>query len=201
MIYLASRSPRRRELLRQIGIGHEILLLREDLQRGIDVDETPHGGEAARDYALRVATAKAEKGAWVAARRASLAARPVLGADTTIALDGSIIGKPRDSEDAVRILQRLAGHSHSVITAVCVAYGGKLESRLSESRVSFAELDEAQIRRYVATGEPMDKAGAYAVQGRAAAFIARIEGSYSGIMGLPLAETAALLAACGIATI
>jgi septum formation protein len=198
MIYLASRSPRRRELLRQIGVGHEILLLREDVQRGADVDETPHAGEAPRDYALRVAAAKAEKGAWVAARRAALAARPVLGADTTIALDGDVIGKPRDAEDAVRILQRLAGRSHNVITAVCMAHGGRLEPCLSESQVSFAELSEAQIRRYAATGEPMDKAGAYAVQGRAAAFITRIEGSYSGIMGLPLAETALLLARTGV---
>jgi septum formation protein len=198
-IYLASRSSRRRELLRQIGVGHEVLLLREELRRGSDVDESPHAGEAPRDYALRVAGAKAEAGLQALARRAGML-KPVLAADTTISLGDRIIGKPRDVEDAVRILHALSGRSHVVITAVAMAYGHQFETRLSESVVAMHALDEARIRRYVASGEPMDKAGAYAVQGRAAAFISRIEGSYSGIMGLPLAETVELLALFGIET-
>src|SRR5688572_25075233 len=196
-IYLASRSLRRRELLRQIGVGFELLLLREEPRRGFDVDENPRDSEPPLDYALRVAGAKAAAGLQAVSRRTGVI-KPVLAADTTIALDGRIIGKPRDTEDAVRILAMLSGRSHSVITAVAMAYGDRFETRVSESTVSMHTLDEARIRRYVASGEPMDKAGAYAVQGRAAAFIARIEGSYSGIMGLPLAETTALLALFGI---
>jgi septum formation protein len=197
-IFLASRSPRRRELLRQIGVGHELLLLREDPKRGIDVDETPQANETPREYALRVATAKASAGLQVAARRAGGVIKPVLAADTTIALDEVIIGKPSDAADARRILNLLSGRSHIVITAVAMAFAERLETRISESIVTMNALDDAMITRYIATGEPMDKAGAYAVQGRAAAFITRIEGSYSGIMGLPLAETADLLAAFDI---
>jgi len=200
-IYLASRSPRRRELLRQIGVGHEVLMLRTEPRRTLDVDETPNAGETPRDYVLRVAKAKAAAGLRVLGRRASGLLKPVLAADTTIALDDMIIGKPHDTADAVRILRTLSGRSHVVITAVTMAYGYDAETRLSESVVSMHALDEARIRRYVASGEPMDKAGAYAVQGRAAAFITRIEGSYSGIMGLPLAETVELLALFGIDTL
>lgn len=206
-IYLASRSARRRELLRQIGVGHELLLLREDAGRSVDIDETPHAGEAPREYALRVATTKAQKGIWAAGRRASCVIKPVLAADTTIALDGEVIGKPRDAADAALILRRLAARSHTVITAVAVALAldknerARVETRVSESQVTFGALSDDQIQCYITTGEPMDKAGAYAVQGRAAAFITRIEGSYSGIMGLPLAETAELLALFGIVTI
>lgn len=196
-IHLCSRSLRRRELLHQIGVGHELLLLREDPKRGADVDETPHANEAPRDYALRVASAKAMTGLYAMSRRGGVL-KPVLGADTTIALDGEIIGKPRDVEDAVQILARLGARSHRVITAVAMGYADRFETRISESTVTMGPLNEAQIRAYVATGEPMDKAGAYAVQGRAAAFITRIEGSYSGIMGLPLAETAELLALFGV---
>jgi len=184
-----------------MGIGHELLLLREDSRRGADVDETPLAGESPRDYALRVATAKAAAGLQVAARRAGGTIKPVLAADTTIALDNTIIGKPADAADARRILQTLSGRSHGVITAIAMSFAERLETRVSESTVTFATLDEALIDRYIATGEPMDKAGAYAVQGRAAAFITRIEGSYSGIMGLPLAETADLLAAFDIASL
>lgn len=198
--YLASRSPRRRELLRQIGIGHELLLLREDPRRGVDVDETPHVDETPRDYALRVVKAKAEAGLRVVARRASGLIKPVLAADTTIALDNAIIGKPRDAADAKRILNALSGRSHTVITAVAMAFADRLETRISESVVTIRTLDAALIQHYIESGEPLDKAGAYAVQGRAAAFITRIEGSYSGIMGLPLAETVELLAAFGIDT-
>ena len=199
-IYLASRSPRRRELLRQIGIGHELLLLREDSKRGIDVDETPHAGELPRDYALRVATAKAAAGLQVVARRGGGMIKPVLAADTTIALDDAIIGKPADAAAARHILNRLSGRSHTVITAVAMAFAGQLETRISESVVTIRTLDAGLIQRYIESGEPVDKAGAYAVQGRAAAFITRIEGSYSGIMGLPLAETVELLALFGIDT-
>ena len=192
-IYLASRSPRRRELLRQIGVGHELLLLREDPRRSIDLDEAPHASEVPRDYAQRVARAKAETGLQVIARRASGLVKPVLAADTTIALDNAVIGKPVDAADAKRILQALSGRSHTVITAVAMVFADKIETRISESTVTLCALDDALIARYIDSGEPMDKAGAYAVQGRAAAFITRIEGSYSGIMGLPLAETVELL--------
>ncbi|MEQ1772480.1 MAG: Maf family protein [Burkholderiales bacterium] len=200
-IFLASRSPRRRELLRQIGVGHDVLLLREDPKRGADVDETPHAGETPRGYALRVATAKASAGLQIAARRAGGMIKPVLAADTTIALDDAIIGKPGDAVDAARILKALSGRSHRVITAITMAFAERLETRVSESTVTMSVLDDALIERYIATGEPMDKAGAYAVQGRAAAFITRIDGSYSGIMGLPLAETVELLAAFDIASV
>lgn len=199
-IFLCSRSLRRRELLHQIGVGHELLLLRDEARRGADVDETPLPGELPLDYALRVASAKASAGLSALSRRAGVI-KPVLSADTTIALDDVIVGKPRDTEHAVRILSALSGRSHVVITAVALAYAGRFETRVSTSVVTMHAFDEALIRRYVATGEPMDKAGAYAVQGRAAAFIARIEGSYSGIMGLPLAETAELLALFGINTL
>lgn len=200
-IFLASRSPRRRELLRQIGVGHELLLLRDDSRRNVDVDETPYPGETPRDYVLRVAKAKAAVGLQVAARRAGGMVKPVLAADTTIALDSDIIGKPQDAADAARILSALSGRTHTVITAVAVAFAERLETRVSESTVSMRTLDDAMIRRYIASGEPMDKAGAYAVQGRAAAFITRIEGSYTGIMGLPLAETAELLGAFDIPSV
>ena len=200
-IFLASRSPRRRELLRQIGVGHELLLMREDPKRGVDVDETPHADETPRAYALRAATTKAATGLQVAARRAGGVGKPVLAADTTIALDDILIGKPVDAADAKRILNALSGRSHTVITVVAMAFADRLETRTSVSTVSMRALDDALIHRYIASGEPMDKAGAYAVQGRAAAFITRIEGSYSGIMGLPLAETADLLAAFDIESV
>jgi septum formation protein len=196
-IYLASRSARRRELLRQIGVGYELLMLREDQRRGGDVDESPRPDEPPRDYAVRVAQTKAAAGLQAMACRLG-PGKPVLAADTTIDFDGHIIGKPDDVEDAVRILTALSGRSHGVITAVSIAFADRRETRVSTSTVTMQVLDEARIRRYIASGEPMDKAGAYAVQGRAATFITRIEGSYSGIMGLPLAETAELLAMFGI---
>ena len=198
-IYLASRSVRRRALLHQIGVGHELLLLREDAKRSLDVDETPRENEAPRDYALRVASAKASAGLNALARRAG-APKPVLAADTTIALNQRIIGKPRDAMHAQEILAALSAREHTVITVVAMAFATRFETRVSVSRVWMMPLDSARIRRYIQTGEPMDKAGAYAVQGRAAAFITRIEGSYSGIMGLPLAQTAELLALFGVET-
>ena len=186
-------------MLQQIGVGHALLLMREDRGRGCDVDETPHAGEAPRDYALRVAGAKASAGLQVLSQRRAMI-QPVLGADTTITLDGRIIGKPLDAAHAVEILTLLSGRAHGVITAVAVAYGERIETCVSVSTVWMSALDPARIRAYVHSGEPLDKAGAYAVQGRAAAFIARIEGSYSGIMGLPLAETADLLKHFGVDT-
>lgn len=196
-IYLASRSPRRRELLRQIGVTFELIPLREGSGRGADVDETPHAGERADDYVLRVAHDKARAAAGIVAAR-RIVARPVLAADTTVVRDDEILGKPANADDAARMLRLLAGRSHRVLTAVAVAADGRLETRVSESRVWFRAIEAAEIRRYVATGEPGDKAGGYAVQGQAAAFITRIDGSYSGIMGLPLAETAELLCSYGI---
>ena len=191
-IYLASRSPRRRELLKQIGIAFEPLLLREDLRRGADVDETPAPGESPESYVSRVARAKAESG-WgrIASRR--LLPRPVLAADTTVVLDGEIIGKPADARGAHELLRRLSGQTHQVLTAVAVAREARVETALSISAVEFRQLDAGEIRRYVASGEPLDKAGAYAIQGAAAAFVRAISGSYSGIVGLPLYETAELL--------
>ena len=199
-IYLASRSPRRRELLKQVGVNFEIVLLREDLKRGADVDETPRPNEDPQNYTLRVACAKAELAAVYTGRRAWMA-RPVLAADTTVVCGGRIIGKPADREDASRILRSLSGQQHEVITGVAVAIGGHLEQAVSASKVWFRPLADEEIKRYVATGEPLDKAGAYAIQGRAAVFTTRIEGSFSGIMGLPLAETAALLSRFGIDTV
>jgi septum formation protein len=197
LIYLASRSPRRRELLKQVGLAFEIVLLREDARRGADVDETPLPDEKPDVYAVRVARAKAEAAAQIMGRR-RLPAQPVLAADTTVVCGGEIIGKPADRDDASRMLGQLSGNQHEVITAVAVATGNRIEHKVSASRVWFRTLSDDEIRRYVATGEPVDKAGAYAIQGRAAIFVTRIEGSFSGIMGLPLAETADLLHKCGI---
>ncbi len=191
-IYLASRSPRRRELLKQIGVNFELLLLREDPRRGGDVDETPLPDELPDAYALRVAGAKATVAARHLTQR-SLPQNPVLAADTIVVLDGQILGKPVDTGQAIQMLQTLSGREHKVHTAIAMARREQIETRISVSAVRFRELSDLEIRRYVASGEPLDKAGAYAIQGRAAAFITRIEGSYSGIMGLPLAETAALL--------
>lgn len=196
-IYLASKSPRRRDLLRQIGVNFDVITFRAGARGSdADVDETPIAGEAVDHYVERLALAKAEAGVRrVQWRR--LLARPVLAADTTLELDGEIIGKPRDAADAHAILGRLSGRQHRVLTAVAISDGERTRSRLSVSEVSFRTLSEHDIRRYVATGEPMDKAGAYGIQGHAAVFIEEIRGSYSGIMGLPLFETAALLEVFG----
>ncbi len=191
-IYLASRSPRRRELLKQIGVPFELLLLREDLRRGADVDETPLPDESPGVYVLRMAGAKVNTALRQIAVR-GLPQKPVLAADTTVVFDDRIIGKPLNAGDATRILRALSGREHQVLTAVALALREQIEAQISVSSVWFHELTDADIRRYVATGEPLDKAGAYAIQGRAGAFVTRIAGSYSGIMGLPLAETAELL--------
>jgi septum formation protein len=191
-IYLASRSPRRRELLKQIGVPFEVLLLRADARRGPDVDENPLPDESPGAYVLRVARAKASAASRHVLQR-GLPQKPVLAADTTVVFDERILGKPEDAAEAARMLRALSGREHQVLTAVAVALRDKIETQISVSSVWFRELSDAEIRRYVATGEPLDKAGAYAIQGKAAAFVTRMAGSYSGIMGLPLAETAELL--------
>ena len=196
-IYLASRSPRRRELLKQAGIAFDLLLLRSDLRRGVDVDEAPLPGEAPVAYVTRVVGAKAEAG-WRHVLMRRLPPSPVLAADTTVVLDGEIVGKPDNAEHAQQLLRRLSGRTHEVLTAIAVARGERVDTALSMSTVEFRELADSEIRRYVATGEPLDKAGAYAIQGRAAVFVRAITGSYSGIMGLPLYETAELLRRCDI---
>lgn len=190
-LYLASQSPRRRELLAQLGWDARVIPL-----EGEWVDETPLAREAPRDYVLRLARAKAEAG-W--RRREALALPPglVLGADTTVSIDGLILGKPRDADEARHMLRRLSGRMHEVHTGVALTDGTRTQATASTSRVWFTALDGRDIERYLATGEPWDKAGAYAYQGRAAAFIERIEGSASGIVGLPLYETARLLSVFG----
>jgi septum formation protein len=196
-IYLASRSPRRRELLKQVGISFEIVLFREDSRRGVDVDESPHAGEEASDYVLRVARSKAEA-ANLRLMQRRLPAYPVLAADTTVVHANCILGKPADDTEAIAMLTALSGSTHQVLTAVAVVRHDRLETRLSTSTVEFAPLTAAQVRNYVATGEPLDKAGAYAIQGRAGAFVRHLSGSYTGVMGLPLYETAELLESFGL---
>ncbi len=191
-IYLASRSPRRRELLAQVGVRFDLLLFRLPPRDDAEVSEDWQPGEAPEAYVQRVARAKAEFGADLITRRA-IVARPVLAADTTLDLDGEIIGKPRDEADAIAILTRLSGRSHRVLTAIAMAQGERVEQRLSVSTVRFRPVGADEIKRYVQSGEPMDKAGAYGIQGRAALFIEEIHGSHSGIVGLPLCETALLL--------
>ena len=191
-IYLASQSLRRRELLKQIAVNFEMLLPRFDPRRGADTDETPLAGESAETYVQRVCQEKANAG-WRALQFRNLPLFPVLAADTTVILDGQIFGKPQDRAQAGDMLRALSGRQHQVLTAVAVIHDGRLETRLSASKVTFAPLGEDRIRHYLLTNEPMDKAGAYAIQGYAAAFIQHVEGSYSGVMGLPLFETSELL--------
>jgi septum formation protein len=200
MIYLASRSPRRLELLAQLGI--ECRLLLDDDESRAESLETTLAGEAPARYVQRVALAKAQ----AAVRRleaSGLPAAPLLCADTTVAVGGSILGKPEDAEDAARMLRLLSGRTHKVLSAVVVATTtrSRLLAALQVSRVRFVRLKPAQIDAYVASGEPFGKAGGYAIQGRAAAFIRTIEGSHSGIMGLPLFETAELLRKAGYPTL
>lgn len=197
-IYLASKSPRRRELLRQIGVDFELMLLRSDPGRVVDVSEDVLPGEDVHDYVARVAKAK---GAFaynlLAQRRQPL--RPVLTADTTVTIDGEILGKPADVREAVAMLERLSGRTHQVLTSVAVHAQDVAEQVTQVSNVRFATLTPGQIKSYCATPEPYDKAGGYGIQGPAALFIEHIEGSHSGIMGLPLFETANLLRKAGLA--
>jgi len=191
-LYLASRSPRRRELLTQMGILFDTLAFRSPPRQDDDVDETAHDGEAALVYVERVARLKAEHG-WRTVEMRRLMPQLVLAADTTLEFQGEIIGKPTDAGDARAILRRLSGQTHRVLTSVAVAFEGRIESAISISDVTFGAISETEIRRYVATGEPMDKAGAYGIQGRAGMFVEHLSGSYSGVMGLPLYETGVLL--------
>jgi len=191
-IYLASQSPRRSQLLSQIGVAHELLLAGPD--EDAEGLEEVRPGEAPRAYVQRVTLLKLEA-AQQRLKKRGLPAAPILCADTTVSMGRQILGKPVDAQDAGRMLAALAGNTHRVMTAVAVATSTGCLQACSTSQVRFAPLTPGQISAYVATGEPMGKAGAYAIQGHAAAFIARISGSYTGIMGLPLFETAELLAA------
>ena len=184
LICLGSASPRRRELLNQIGVTHSV--------RSANIDETPRPHEAPEVYVLRMAL---EKGRAVRAQDDSL---PVLGADTAVVVDGLILGKPRDEADGLAMLRRLAGRRHQVLTAIALVDAGREATRLSVSHVAFRAMSAAEIDAYWRTGEPADKAGGYGIQGYAAAFIEHLEGSFSGVMGLPLFETAELLREFGI---
>ncbi|MEE9101423.1 Maf family protein [Pseudomonas nitroreducens] len=182
-LYLASSSPRRRELLTQIGLPFHIV--------PASVDETPQAGESAVAYVERLAREKALAGLHFLAQRADVC---VLGADTAVVLDGRILGKPADRAEALGMLQALSGREHEVLTAVAVANRDRCEARVVSSRVTFRSVSMEEAERYWDTGEPHDKAGGYAIQGLAAVFVSRVEGSYSAVVGLPLCETAALLA-------
>ena len=188
-IYLASRSPRRGELLQQIGIRFEVL--------PSDVDESVHPGEAPEHYVLRLAREKAAVCQQMLAAR-GLQLRPVLAADTTVCIDCVILGKPAHDAEAAEMLQRMSDRWHAVHTALAVAYGNRIETALSTTQVEVCPLSPESIAAYVASGEPRDKAGSYGIQGLAGSFIRRIEGSYSGVMGLPLYETSELLKKFGI---
>lgn len=189
-VYLASKSPRRQELLSQIGVRFELLL--SDAHEDDEALEQPRAGESPTRYVQRVTFAKAEAARERLARR-ELPVAPILASDTTVALGGRIYGKPLDDEDARRMLGELSGRRHRVLTAVALVRGARIRMATQVSRVEFARMTRAEIDEYVAGGEPFGKAGAYAIQGAAARFVRRIEGSHSGIMGLPLYETARLL--------
>ncbi|MGI4849467.1 MAG: Maf family protein [Janthinobacterium lividum] len=197
-IYLASKSPRRRELLRQLGIEPELMLLRDDPSRGaVDVDESALPGEAAHDYVARVTRAKA-----MAARHfmqvRELPVRAILTADTMVTVDGAILGKPANRAIALSMLRQLAGRSHDVLTSVALTVGDQVHQFTQRSSVTFAALSEQTMLGYCDSAEPYDKAGGYAIQGHAARFVRTLSGSYSGIMGLPLFETAQLLEQIGL---
>jgi septum formation protein len=188
MIYLASASPRRRELLRQLGVEFEAI--------PSNILEECQAGESPKDYVTRVARDKAMYVAGLVKSR-ELPVFPVLGADTEVVLDGEILGKPQDREHGMDLLRRLSGRTHEVLSAVCVVDRDWEHTALSTSRVTFGHLTEAEIAQYWESGEAADKAGAYAIQGKAAAFIEFLEGSYSGVMGLPLHELAGILKKIG----
>lgn len=183
--YLASRSPRRAEFLAMLGLRFELLCA--------DVPEQPAPGQSPADYALATAVAKARAAAAIAPR-----ALPVLGADTDVSIDGEILGKPRDRADAIAMLRRLSGRAHEVCSAVAVVLGTRLETVLTTTRVVFGAIDPADAAAYCDRGDPFDKAGAYGIQGYAARWVRRVEGSYTGVVGLPLYETTELLAHFGV---
>jgi septum formation protein len=178
-LVLASQSPRRRELLAQLGLALEV--------RPAGTDETQHPGESPESYVRRVAAEKA----------AAVAGHLVLGADTAVVLDGMVLGKPSDGDDAARMLRALSGRAHRVLTAVCVRAGARVAETVVATAVDFVPLTEAAIAWYVATGEPLDKAGAYALQGAGGLFVREVRGSVSNVIGLPLRETAELLRQLG----
>ena len=183
-VYLASQSPRRRELLTQIGVAHRVLVAA--------IDESRRAGEAPADYVRRLAREKAAAG-WQLVSERQLPPAPVLGADTAVVVDGDILGKPAAAAEAVAMLQRLSGRDHEVLTGVAMHTQAGARVAMSRTRVWFRALERAEIEEYWASGEPCDKAGAYGIQGLAAQFIERIDGSYSGVVGLPLFETSELL--------
>lgn len=188
-IYLASRSPRRGELLRQIGVDFEVL--------PSDIDESVAPGEAPEHYVLRLARAKAQACVEAITLR-RMPPLPVLAADTTVCADGEILGKPENDAQAAAMLRMMSGRWHSVHTGVAVALGDRVEVLLCSTQVEMKTLSETEIAAYIATGEPRDKAGAYGIQGLAGAFVSRIEGSFTGVMGLPVFETAQLLGKFGL---
>src|SRR6187551_3776552 len=191
-IYLASRSPRRQELLTQLGIPFEEIKLRVAPGRHRDVVEEALDREPALHYVERIARTKANTG-WKRMQERGLPLRPVLGADTEVVQDDVIFGKPQDADAARAMLAKLSGRMHDVLSAVAIRWNDDVEVAVSVSQVTFRKLTPGEIERYIETREPFDKAGGYAIQGRAAAFVTLLSGSYSGVMGLPLAETAALL--------
>ena len=188
-VYLASLSPRRHELLHQIGVPFRPV--------NVTVDEAAMQGEQAPDYVVRLAIAKARAG-WRAASGAHGLVAPVLGADTAVVLDGRILGKPTDRDDAVRMLGELSGRTHAVLTAVALCDAAGPVWRISRSEVRFRAIGPTECGAYADSGEPFDKAGGYAIQGFGAVFVEQLNGSYSGVMGLPIFETAALLSAAGV---
>lgn len=196
-IYLASKSPRRRELLRQIGVDFELLLLRDQAPRGPEVSEEVLPNEQAEAYVTRVTREKAEHAAKVMLMR-RLPLRPILSADTTVVIDGRILGKPANENEAMDMLRLLSGRTHQVMTSVALHKDENITQITQISDVTLATLTEDMMRAYCATSEPYDKAGGYGIQGMAAVFVQRIAGSYTGIMGLPLHETAELLNQAGI---
>ena len=191
-IYLASRSPRRRELLSQIGVRFQVLMFRDRPDTDAELDEAVLEGESPRVYVERVARAKAQAG-WKRLEQRNLPRAAVLAADTTVAIDGRILGKPADRREAADMLGALSGSRHEVLSAIVLKYEAQIECAVSVSEVEFRLLSQDDIRQYVGTGECDDKAGAYAIQGRAAQFVTRLQGSFSGVMGLPLYEAAQML--------
>lgn len=196
-IYLASKSPRRRELLRQIGVDFELLILREHAPRGPEVSEEVLPNERPDDYVQRVTREKAEAAARTIRLR-HLPVRPVLTADTTVEIDGRVLGKPADEREAIEMLRLMSGRTHRVLTSVALHLDEQQRQVLQVSEVRFAPLSEGMMRAYCMTAEPYDKAGGYGIQGMASIFVEHIAGSHSGIMGLPLHETAQLLHQAGI---
>lgn len=196
-IYLASKSPRRRELLRQIGVEFELLLLRDQSPRGPEVSEEVLPNESAENYVVRVTREKVEHASNIMLVR-RLPVRPVLAADTTVVIDGRILGKPANEQEAMEMLRLLSGRTHQVMTSIALNKDDQTTQVTQISDVTLATLSEEKMRAYCATSEPYDKAGGYGIQGLAAVFIQHIAGSYTGIMGLPLHETAQLLDQAGI---